>query len=135
MIRNTLDANPPSLPHNMLRRVSQKLARASGVAPARRVVSQSPSYSTDGGDDRRMRPMPEPTFSHVEESQPIADDKELEQRRAQALRKWLESELGEERTTLMSILAKHRVQVPGGTEDATNLMDELLLWKEGGAGK
>ena len=82
-----------------------------------------------------MRPMPEPTFSHVEESQPIADEKELEQRRAQALRKWLESELGEERTTLMGILAKHRVQVPGGTEDATNLMDELLKWKEGGAGK
>jgi hypothetical protein len=33
----------------------------------------------------------------------------------------------------MGILAKHRVQVPGGTEDATNLMDELLKWKEGGA--
>ncbi len=57
------------------------------------------------------------------------DDALLRERRALALRSWLESELGEERTALMTVLAKHRVQIPGGGEEAKRLLNELLEWK------
>ena len=82
-----------------------------------------------GDDARNMRPMPEGTTPIVEEHMKTPDDAVLRERRALALRSWLESELGEERTALMTVLAKHRVQIPGGGEEAKRLLNELLEWK------
>ncbi len=87
------------------------------------------SASDRGDDARHMRPMPEGTTPIVEEHMKTPDDAVLRERRALALRSWLESELGEERTALMTVLAKHRVQIPGGGEEATRLLNELLEWK------
>lgn len=56
-------------------------------------------------------------------------EEELANRRAKALRKWLENEVGEERASLMTILGTHKVKVPGGGEEAKAFMDDLLLWK------
>ena len=55
-------------------------------------------------------------------------EEELANRRAKALRKWLENEVGEERASLMTILGTHKVKVPGGGEEAKAFMDDLLLW-------
>lgn len=87
------------------------------------------SASNDGDDARNMRPMPEGTTPIVEEQMETPDDADLRKRRALALKSWLESELGEERTALMTVLAKHRVQIPGGSEEAKQLLNELLEWK------
>lgn len=87
------------------------------------------SASKDGDDARNMRPMPEGTTPIVEEQMETPDDDDLRKRRALALKSWLESELGEERTALMTVLAKHRVQIPGGSEEAKQLLNELLEWK------
>ena len=87
------------------------------------------SASDHGDDARNMRPMPEGTTPIVEEHMKTPDDALLRERRALALRSWLESELGEERTALMTVLAKHRVQIPGGGEEAKRLLNELLEWK------
>ena len=87
------------------------------------------SASDHGDDARNMRPMPEGTTPIVEEHTKTPDDALLRERRALALRSWLESELGEERTALMTVLAKHRVQIPGGGEEAKRLLNELLEWK------
>ena len=87
------------------------------------------SASDHGDDARNMRPMPEGTTPIVEEHMQTPDDAVLRERRALALRSWLESELGEERTALMTVLAKHRVQIPGGGEEAKRLLNELLEWK------
>jgi hypothetical protein len=87
------------------------------------------SASDHGDDARNMRPMPEGTTPIVEEHMKTPDDAVLRERRALALRSWLESELGEERTALMTVLAKHRVQIPGGGEEAKRLLNELLEWK------
>ena len=59
-------------------------------------------------------------------------EEELANRRAKALRKWLENEVGEERASLMTILGTHKVKVPGGGEEAKAFMDDLLLWKAKG---
>lgn len=56
-------------------------------------------------------------------------EEELANRRAKALRKWLENEVGEERASLMTILGTHKVKVPGGGDEAKAFMDDLLLWK------
>jgi len=56
-------------------------------------------------------------------------EEELANRRAKALRNWLENEVGEERASLMTILGTHKVKVPGGGEEAKAFMDDLLLWK------
>ena len=85
--------------------------------------------SGHGYDARNMRPMPERTTPIVEEHMKTPDGAVLRERRALALRSWLESELGEERTALMTVLAKHRVQIPGGGEEAKRLLNELLEWK------
>ena len=45
---------------------------------------------------------------------------------------WLEDELGTEKTALMAVLAKHRVQIPGGGDEAKALLEELLEWKAEG---
>tara|TARA_B100000683_G_scaffold230471_1_gene231459 strand:+ start:6344 stop:6727 length:384 start_codon:yes stop_codon:yes gene_type:complete len=87
------------------------------------------SASDHGDDARNMRPMPEGTTPIVKEHMKTPDDALLRERRALALRSWLESELGEERTALMTVLAKHRVQIPGGGEEAKRLLNELLEWK------
>ena len=87
------------------------------------------SASDHGDDARNMRPMPEGTPPIVEEHVKTPDDALPRERRALALRSWLESELGEERTALMTVLAKHRVQIPGGGEEAKRLLNELLEWK------
>jgi hypothetical protein len=59
-------------------------------------------------------------------------EEELANRRAKALRNWLENEVGEERASLMTILGTHKVKVPGGGEEAKAFMDDLLLWKAKG---
>ena len=59
-------------------------------------------------------------------------EEELANRRAKALRNWLENEVGEERASLMTILGTHKVKVPGGGEEAKSFMDDLLLWKAKG---
>ena len=87
------------------------------------------SASDHGDDARNMRPMPEGTTPIVKEHMKTPDDALLRERHALALRSWLESELGEERTALMTVLAKHRVQIPGGGEEAKRLLNELLEWK------
>lgn len=80
-----------------------------------------------------MRPMPEGTKPIVEEAMPKQEDDDVRRRRARALRAWLESELGAERTALMTVLAKHHVQIPGGGDEANALVNELLEWKAQGA--
>ena len=59
-------------------------------------------------------------------------EEELANRRAKALRNWLENEVGEERASLMTILGTYKVKVPGGGEEAKAFMDDLLLWKAKG---
>lgn len=116
---------------------ARALARltARAVAPVRR----RPFATEDGS--RTMRPMPEGTKPIVEEAMPRQEDEDVRRRRALALRTWLESELGGERTALMTVLAKHRVQIPGGGDEANALVNELLEWKAqgvlegGGAGE
>ena len=61
-----------------------------------------------------------------------SNGEELANRRAKALRNWLENEVGEERASLMTILGTHKVKVPGGGEEAKAFMDDLLLWKAKG---
>jgi len=57
------------------------------------------------------------------------DKEDIAKRRAKALHKWLENEVGEERASLMNILGIHKVKVPGGQEEAKKMMDDLLMWK------
>ena len=40
--------------------------------------------------------------------------------------------MGTEKTALMAVLAKHRVQIPGGGDEAKALLEELLEWKAEG---
>ena len=70
--------------------------------------------------------------SFPDEDMPAQDEEELRRRRARALKSWLEEELGSEKTALMAVLAKHRVQIPGGGDEAKALLDELLEWKADG---
>lgn len=73
--------------------------------------------------------MPEPAREAMDEQQPTPLEQEVARRRAMALKEWLSSELGEERAMLTGILAKHRVQVAGGGDEAKALLQDLLEWK------
>ena len=117
-----------------MRRVIQ-IARIARVRACAREITTSTSVassSSSGRDDRTIRPMPESLRAPVEEHQPAPSEDEVARRRALALKEWLTSELGEERTTLMAILAKHHVQIAGGGDEARALMQELLEWKAQG---
>ena len=112
-----------------LARVARSGACTRGITTTTSIASSSSSDR----DDRRIRPMPESTLPPVEEQQPTPSEEDVARRRALALKEWLSSELGEQRTTLMAILAKHHVQIAGGGDEARALMQELLEWKAQGA--
>jgi len=81
--------------------------------------SKKDSDDAKNADDERWEDVPQ-------------TEEELANRRAKALRNWLENEVGEERASLMTILGTHKVKVPGGGEEAKAFMDDLLLWKAKG---
>jgi hypothetical protein len=93
-----------------------------------RVPASFARLASDAKEKPALRPMPEQTM-RVDETMPSPEDDELARRRRRALRSWAEERLGVERAALMSILATHRVQIPGGSSEANELMDDLLGWK------
>lgn len=118
-----------------MRAVLQRLASRAilRAGPARRPLDRALASSSSSDDPARaMRPMPEGAAPVVDEDMPKQDEEELRRRRAQALKSWLEDELGTEKTALMAVLAKHRVQIPGGGDEAKALLEELLEWKAEG---
>ena len=96
--------------------------QSSAFASSSSFTSSSSKKDTDdakNADDERWEDVPQ-------------TEEELANRRAKALRNWLENEVGEERASLMTILGTHKVKVPGGGEEAKAFMDDLLLWKAKG---
>ena len=85
-----------------------------------------------GTGHEAMRGLPESRQPIVEEESLPATEEELARRRASALRRWLENEMGEERAALRALLAKHGVKLRGGAEEAKSFVDELLEWKAEG---
>ena len=96
--------------------------QSNAFASSSSFTSSSSKKDTDdakNADDERWEDVPQ-------------TEEELANRRAKALRNWLENEVGEERASLMTILGTHKVKVPGGGEEAKAFMDDLLLWKAKG---
>lgn len=102
-------------------------AHRAWVTSGRRYLSGKPS-----GDHEEMRGLPESRRPIVEEESIPATEEELAKRRAAALRRWLENEMGEERAALTALLAKHGVKMRGGADEARAFVEELLEWKAEG---
>ena len=131
------------LNQNMLRRAYCDLLTRACTASSprthhRNLLDECVFSSTASGSIQRIRSnafASSPSSSKKDDAEwedlPQTEE-ELADRRAKALRKWLENEVGEERASLMTILGTHKVKVPGGGEEAKAFMDDLLLWKAKG---
>ena len=89
-------------------------------------------FGKPSGDHEEMRGLPESRRPIVEEESIPVTEEELAKRRAAALRRWLENEMGGGASCTHRASREHGVKMRGGADEARAFVEELLEWKADG---